>query len=158
MSAELQQAGNGCLAVLSGMPSPETVRELEALILQVPQVDLKTAHALHGGICSRTIFIPAGTVLTGALTNLDNLNVVIGDITVTTDDGPKRLTGHHVIPANAGFKRAGYAHADTYWTTIWKTDLTDILEIEDEMTGESEMLQTRRPGIAYEQPAELEGK
>ena len=35
--------------------------------------------------------------------------------------------------------------------TIWPTELVDIDEIEDEMTDESAMLQTRREGIEYEQ-------
>jgi hypothetical protein len=121
----------------------ESVRKLEALNLTLPQVDLGTTHVIHAGMCARTIFIPKDTVLTGALTNLDNLCVLVGDITVTTDEGPKRLTGFHVLPANAGAKRAGIAHADTWWTTIWPTSLTNVDEIENEMTDESDQLQTR---------------
>lgn len=118
--------------------------------MQLPQVDLSTSHVVHGGMCARTIVIPAGTILTGALTNADNICVMCGDITVTTDDGPVRLTGFHVLPAQAGFKRAGVTHADTYWTTVWPTSLTDVDAIEDEMTSESGQLQTRRDGITYE--------
>lgn len=143
---------------VSLMASPEAVRELERHMMQLPQVDLSTSHVIHAGMCSRTILIPAGTVLTGALTNMDNLCVMNGDITVTTDDGTVRLTGHHVLPARAGFKRAGFAHADTYWTTVWQTELTDITAIEDEMTSESGLLQTRRDGIEYERTAALEGE
>jgi hypothetical protein len=132
----------------------EQVRRLEQVILQAPQVDLGTTHVVHGGMCARTIFIPAGTVLTGAVTNLDNVCVLSGDITVTTRDGPKRLTGFHVLPADKGFKRAGVAHADTYWTTVWPTGLTDITEIENEMTEEATQLQTRR-ALGFEQRKEL---
>lgn len=143
---------------ISLMASPEAVRALEQEMLKLPQVDLSTSHVVHGGMCARTILIPAGTVLTGALTNMDNMCVMAGDITVTTDDGTVRLTGFHVLPARAGFKRAGVAHADTYWTTIWPTDLADIKAIEDEMTNESSMLQTRRDGIEYQQPMALKGE
>ena len=52
--------------VIVGAPSREKVERLEALILQTPQVDLKTTHCLSGGIYARTIIIPAGTILTGA--------------------------------------------------------------------------------------------
>lgn len=143
---------------LSHMASPETVRELERHLLELPQVDLGSAHVVHGGMCARTIFIPALTVLTGALTNCDNICVMHGDITVTTDDGPLRLTGFHVLPARAGFKRAGMTHADTYWTTIFKTDKTDVNEIENDMTPEADMLQTRREGIEYVKQPALEGE
>lgn len=145
-------------ALVVGMPTPEAVRQLEAMILQLPQVDLQTSHVVHGGLCARTIFIPAGTVLTGALTNIDNLCVAFGDITVTTDDGPKRLTGFNVIPAMAGAKRAGVAHSDTWWTTVWRTELTDLEAIEDEMTNESAMLQTRTLALGYDTKPMIEGE
>lgn len=138
--------------------TPEKVRELEQFTLGMPQVDLQTSHVVFGKMCARTILIPAGTLLTGALTNCDNVCVMSGDITVTTDEGPQRLVGHHVLPARAGFKRAGVAHADTYWTTVWPTELTDIAAIEDEMTSESAMLQTRRDGIEYVERVALKGE
>jgi hypothetical protein len=153
MCAELTE--KSAHALMGSMPSPESVRAMEAHLLTLPQVDLAASHVVHGGMCSRTIFIPAGTVLTGALTNIANLCILSGDITVTTDEGPRRLTGFHVIPAKAGFKRAGVAHADTYWTTIWPTQLSDIEAIEDEMTSESASLQTRRSGIEFVAPAAL---
>lgn len=126
---------------------PSKVAALESLMLQHPdQMELETLHLIHGGMYARSIFIPAGTVLTGALVEVENVCIVSGDITVTTDDGAKRFTGYHVIPASAGHKRAGFAHADTYWTAVFKTDLTDVQEIEDSITKESERLMTRRDG------------
>lgn len=137
--------------LMHGLPTVESVRHLESMLLQLPQINLPTEHIVHGGMSARTIFIPAGTVLTGALTNLDNICIVFGDITVTTDDGPRRLTGFHVLPASAGAKRAGHAHADTWWTTLHCTDLTSIAEIEDEMTGESGRLQTRTMALCHDE-------
>ena len=93
--------------------SEASVRALKAEMLKFPQVDCKTTHVIHGGMYARTIFIPAGTVLTGAKTNVENICILSGDISVSTDEGLKRLVGFTVIPANAGFKRAGFAHADT---------------------------------------------
>lgn len=130
--------------VLDRLASVDAVRRLEDAVADLPQIDLSTENLVHGGMCARTVLIPAGTVLTGALTNMDNVCVMFGDIEVTTDEGAKRLTGYHVLPARAGAKRAGFAHADTWWTTIWPTDLTDIEAIEDEATSESARLQTRR--------------
>lgn len=130
--------------LLPQLSTLEAVRELEDVLLTMPQVDLHTSHLIHAGMYARMIFIPAGTVLTGALTNADNVCVVYGDITVTTDDGPQRFTGFHVIPAKAGSKRAGVAHADTWWVTIHRTDQTELADIEDAMTGESDRLQTRK--------------
>jgi hypothetical protein len=148
---------NEALTLLSGMPNPETVRALEAEMLALPQVDLQTEHLIHGGFSVRTVFIPAGVVVTGALTNLDNICIVCGDITATTDEGTQRLTGFNVIPAGKGFKRAVYAHTDTFWTTIHRTDKATQAEVEDEMTNEAAMLQTRRDGITYAAPELIGG-
>ena len=134
----------------TALTTTAAVKKLEHTLLGFPQVDLQTTHIIHGNMCARTIFVPRGTVLTGAITNLDNICVIYGDITVTTNCGPRRFSGFNVIPANSGLKRAGYANEDTYWTTLWPTDLTDVEAAEDEMTTESSMLQTRRLGITFE--------
>lgn len=143
-------------ALLGGMPSPERVRQLEQHLLGLPQVDLQTGHLVHGGMYARTIMVPAGTMLTGALTNQDNVCVVHGDITVTTDTGTRHLVGFNVLPACAGSKRAGIAHADTWWTTLWTTDLTDITEIENVLTDEADQLQTRRQALGSDSRPALE--
>ena len=142
--------------VIEGMPSVETVQALTDHLLMLPQIDCQTTHLVHGGMYARTIFIPAGSTLTGAKTNLKNVCIVAGDITVTTDQGMKRLTGYTLIPANAGFKRAGFAHADTYWTTLFATELTDVEEIEDTITDDSDKIQTRRQNITWAQPKKVE--
>lgn len=151
-NAEMAPDMTDAVSLLSAMPRPEQVRALEAEMLSLPQIDLQTEHLIHGGVSVRTVFIPAGAVVTGALTNLDNICIVCGDITATTDDGPERLTGFNVIPAGKGFKRAVYAHSDTFWTTVHRTDKTTREEVEDEMTDEAAMLQTRRNGITYAAP------
>lgn len=143
--------------VFAGMPSIASVRQLEDVLRDFPPVDLGTRNLVHGGMCARTGMIPAGAMLTGALTNIDNVCVCFGDITVTTDDGPKHLVGFHVLPAKAGAKRAGLANADTWWTTIHRTDLTDIEAIENEMTNESHLLLTRSKSLGCAGQQQLEG-
>lgn len=134
----------GVKNALVDLCSIDAVRQLEAQMADLHQVDLQSQTLVHGRMAARAIFIPAGTLLTGVLTNIDNISVMVGDITVTTETGPVRLTGFHILPAAAGFKRAGIAHADTWWATMHHTDLTDIAEIEEEMTDEADQLQTRR--------------
>lgn len=135
----------------------DDVHRLEEMILSAGQVDLQTKHALTGGMYARTIFIAAGTVLTGATHKTDHLNIVCGDISVSTDEGMKRITGYHVITTKAGMKRAGYAHADTVWTTICKTDNTELEEIENELVEEADKLQTRQHQISSNAALQIEG-
>lgn len=127
---------------------PGKVAALEAAILQHPaQIHLNAEHLVHGQMYARTMFIPAGTVVTGAKVNTDNVCVMYGDITVTTAEGPKRFTGFHVIPSPAGHKRAVVAHADTYWVAVFRTNLTEIADIEDSLTDESARLMSRKLGL-----------
>lgn len=133
--------------VTNMMASPELVRQLEKHLLEMPQLMIEPSHLVHGGMCARTVMLPAGIMATGAELNVNTISVFIGDLTVTTNDGTKRLTGFNVIPANAGFKRAGIVHADTWWTTIWVTDKTDVADIENEVTSEVENIQTRRMAL-----------
>lgn len=142
---------------LAGMPAAEVVRKAEAFLESLPQVDLGTQHLVHGKCSVRTVFIPAGCHVTGALTNLPNVVILHGDITATTDAGPQRFTGFHVIPANPGAKRYVVAHADTWWTTVHYTEQTDIAAIEDEMTDEASRLQTRRAEIEFRPCVAVEG-
>jgi len=125
------------------LPSRDRIEQLESAILKVAQTDLRTTHELSGGVYARTIRIPSGTVLTGASHKKDHINIMQGDITVSTDDGMKRLTGQHVLATKAGMKRVGFTHADTIWTTVCHTNLTDIAEIEAELVEEPEKLQSR---------------
>ena len=136
----------------------DSVVELEALIAQAPQTELVTEHALENGMYSRTIYIPAGCVLTGALHKTDHLNIVIGDILVTTDEGVKRITGHKVLQTKAGQKRAGYALLPTIWTTICRTEFTslDQLEsIENALVEDAKNLQRRR-ALVMDEPLKVQ--
>jgi SET domain len=133
--------------IIARASSVEAVRELEDHLNKYPQIDIETTHVLHGNTYSRTIFIPAGMVVTGALMSLDHVVIMHGDITMVTTDGFERLTGHHVIPVDKGKKRAAITHQDTWWTTVNVTSCTDVPSAEDEMTTESGSLLSRRVEI-----------
>ena len=135
---------------LSAKAMRHQVALLEQLGRELPpdqQVVFETRHYLNGGVYGRELFIPAGSWLVGAEHAQDTLNVVIGDITVTTDTGVRRITGYQTLPSAAGTKRAGFAHADTFWITFARTDETDLEAIEDGLTPESDKLQTRQVAL-----------
>jgi hypothetical protein len=85
------------------------------------------------------------------------MNVMVGDITVTTDTGMKRLTGYNVFPTQAGMRRVGYAHSDTYWTTLVHTEETELDKIEEDLTPDSHKLQTRKLALESKPINTLEG-
>lgn len=120
------------------------VERFEAELAKLEQVDVPVQHDINGGMYARTGLIPAGTTFTGAVHKKDHINVIMGDITIITDDGPLRLTGYNILPTNAGSKRVAIAHRDTVWTTVIRTDMDNVQDIEDEAVEGSENLQTRK--------------
>lgn len=121
----------------------EKVSRLEADLLCQPQPALMTHHVLHGGMYSRTIRIPAGGVITGALIKVATTLIVVGDVTVFIGDDEIKLQGYNAIPASAGRKQAFIANADTYLTMIFRTAAKTIEQAEDEFTDEAHMLLSR---------------
>jgi hypothetical protein len=125
---------------LDAAPTRAQIERLEAYILQMPQVETPTSHYFAPGLYAREMFIPAGTVLTGAVHKTEHMAQFTGDITVWTEDGMKRLTGRHTFVSKAGAKRVGYAHADTWCTGFFPTDKTDVAELERELIEDNPLL------------------
>lgn len=122
----------------------EQVRTLETALLQAPQLAIKTHHVFHAGMYARTIRIPAGAGLTGALIRVPTLLIVNGDVTVFIGGETRRLTGYHVLPASAGRKQAFIAHADTDLTMLFPSNAHSVEQAEAEFTGEAHLLLSRQ--------------
>lgn len=104
----------------------ERIEDLELCMLDQPQVDIPVCSNSINGMYTREIVIPKDTLLTGAVHLFDYVDIMLsGDITVATEDGPKRFTGANVLHGKAGRKRAGYTHEETRWITVHRTDITD---------------------------------
>lgn len=138
------------------MPTREQILDIERYILQCPQVETPIRHYFSPGIYAREMFIPAGTVLTGAVHKTEHISLFVGDITVLTDGGMQRLTGHHTFVSKPGAKRVGYAHSDTWCTGFFATNETDISKLESELVEDAHLLQGSTPAIVVAQPLNLE--
>jgi hypothetical protein len=93
---------------------------------------------------ARSITIPAGVLLTGALIKRATLIIFNGDATVATGEESIRLTGYHVLPASAHRKQAFLAHADTQMTMLFPTQAKDVHAAEQEFTDEADQLFSRK--------------
>lgn len=122
------------------------VRALEAAVLAAPQVDIPTHHVIHAGMYARTITVPAGVVLTGALIKCATLLILNGDAIVYRDGEPVEFTGHNVLACSAGRMMAIVARTDTAMTMLFSTNATSIDAAECEFTDEAERLFSRAPG------------
>lgn len=134
-----------------GAMSPAAIGKvcaLEQYLGAQPQVELETEHVIHAGMYARTILIPAGVVITGALIKVATLLVLDGNASVAIDGDVLNLHGRQVIPASAGRKQAILAHADTYLTMIFPTTATTVEAAEAEFTDEADRLMSRTGGRA----------
>lgn len=127
--------------------SIEAVRALETEALKLTQVQIPVNHVLHAGMYARTVMIPAGVMITGALIKVATALIVSGDATVYVGAKTIRLTGYNVMSSGAMRKQAFLAHADTHLTMIFPSSASTVEEAEDEFTDEAELLSSRRESI-----------
>lgn len=119
------------------------VRALEGYMLDAPQSPLVTRHLLHAGMYARTIVLPAGVVLTGALIKIATVLVVNGRVKVYTGDNVLDLAGYNVVPGHAGRKQVFYAEEDTELTMMFPTTAKTVEEAEEQFTDEAARLMSR---------------
>lgn len=116
---------------------PEIVREYIALVAQT-MLDLpgekavfETKHTFLDGMYVRELTIPKGTLLVGKVHKIPCVNLVTkGDISVMTETGSARVTAGFSVVSPAGIQKLGYAHEDTIFVNVFRTDETDLTKID----------------------------
>lgn len=135
-----------CSANLSAS-SPELLAFIDQAtewILERPQVELETEHVFHGGMYARTIRVPAGAVVAGALVKIATLLVIHGDADVLTGDGWVAVSGFGVLSGSAGRKQVFVTRSAVEMTMIFPTNAQSVDEAEREFTDEFEKLMSRK--------------
>ncbi|MCC7462094.1 MAG: hypothetical protein IT480_06475 [Gammaproteobacteria bacterium] len=118
----------------------DTLRALELEIAKLPPVHMPLDHIFADGVYIRQLWIPAGTVLTGKIHKSEHVSIcAMGEITVMTPEGMKRVKAPYTVVCPPGTKRAAYAHTDTLWINVFKNaddardvDLLESRLVEDE--------------------------
>ncbi len=106
-------------------PIGDKIMRLERFLLTLPQVDMPVKHYIVNGLYYRELFIPAGTALTGEVHLDAHLCIMLkGDITILSKDGLARYSEPCTFQSDGMIKRAGYAHSDTVFINIHRTDET----------------------------------
>lgn len=127
--------------------SPETltkVRIFEEVLLGVEQVDVATEHILHAGMYSRTVRLPAGVAVVGALIDIPTLVIVHGDVDVLAGDECIEFRGYAVFAGSAGRKAMFVTRSAVDMTMVSATKARTVEEAERELTGEHEQLMSRK--------------
>ena len=137
-------------AALDSAPTRDQIRNAQQLLMAAEGaghgVEILHWHHYADGQVARTVLIEAGNYLSGAAHLTEHLCICAGDITVWTEGGHTRLTGYHVLTSLPGAERIGYAHSDTWFTTIHVNpdNCTDARELERRLIEHPERLQCNR--------------
>ena len=118
-------------------PKHIPVYRIEQYLKTLPQVEMPVDHQFCHGLYARSITIPAGVMLTGAVHKDECFFVVrSGSILITTDDEPIKADAGFMAVSKAGSKRIGLALTETTVTTFHSNpeELRDPDEIWDKMT------------------------
>ena len=123
------------LAELGTMPD---ILRIEQEIREMPQVTCPVEHYQVDGVYVRSMFIPAGTILTGKIHNFENIAILAqGTIRVSNGTDAYVLTAPHIMVDKPGVKRIGYAETDVTFVTVHKTANTEIEAIEKELVSDT---------------------
>lgn len=139
------------LKPIIGAMSPaaiDKVRLLEGARAALPQVPIRTHHLLHAGMYARTVYVPAGLLITGTQIKLATVLIVSGDVLIYVGgDKPLHATGYNVFPARANRKQAFVAQSDMVLTMIFPTEARTVEEAERAFTDEHDLLASHRDGL-----------
>ena len=119
------------------------VGRLEKFILQHEQFVPDTDHVIHGGMYCRTIVLPGGMVLAGALIKVPTILIVSGHVRVFLDNESVDIHGYRVLAASAIRKQAFLVFEDTVLTMIFTTDSDTVEACEEQFTDEADQLMSR---------------
>jgi hypothetical protein len=95
------------------------ITELERDLAKLPQQEMPLNHVFTPGLYQRSIFMPAGTLLTSRIHLTEHPFVIsMGVISVWSDDaGWQTFNAVHMGVTKPGTRRVLFAHTDTIWTT-----------------------------------------
>lgn len=118
----------------------EKVFALEDMMKEQPQLELKVIHHFSYGVYARELHIPSGTLLTGEIHKLENLNILSqGEMSVLVGDEVKRISAPFTVVSPPGTKRIAFAHTNCIWTTIHGTFEKDIDKIKEFFIAANEL-------------------
>lgn len=117
----------------------DKVNAAEALMRELPQIEMPVTHHFSKGVYARELFIPKGTVLTGKIHKEENLNIMLkGELSVLIGDEIKRVRAPFIVVSPPGTKRIAFAHEDTIWVTVHGTDERDLEKIEQRFIAQTD--------------------
>lgn len=107
---------------------------LAQLLTQFPQEELPVQHDFLEGVYMRTVFMKAGLIVVGKIHKQEHVAIISkGHATVVTEHGVIEIKAPFLFKSPPGARRALVIHEDMVWTTVHRSDHTDIESLEEQL-------------------------
>jgi hypothetical protein len=116
----------------------EGIEQVEAAMLNLPQVDCPVAHHFGPGIYIREVTMPSGIFAIGHLQKYPQLNVMLAGKVLMEKDGEMQVMSAPLIFVGEPGRKVGYVLETCVWQNIYATEETDIDKLEDMFLDKSE--------------------
>lgn len=130
--------------VAMGSEWVQKAASIEAEIAALPQVPIVTQHVIHAGVYTRTVKLPKGTLISGALVKRSTNLIINGNVLVKIGQDTLEYDGFVTIVASANRKQIFYAKEDTHISMYFSTNCATVEEAEREFTDEYDKLASHR--------------
>lgn len=114
----------------------------QAMLASFDQEALKaqtdTQHYQIKGVYARTMFVPAGMLVTGKIHNFESIGILAqGTMRITNGETSVVVSAPYITVDKPGIKRLGYAETDCTFISVHRTDAEEINVIEDELVSDT---------------------
>jgi hypothetical protein len=124
--------------VCESLAQIDAIEQLEAQMLELPQVHCPVLHHFGPGIYIREVRMPAGAFAIGHRQKEDHLNVLLaGKVAMLDDDGIPRVVSAPLMYSGKPGRKVGYIVEDVVWQNIYSTEETDIEKLESRFLDKS---------------------
>ncbi len=112
----------------------EGVTELAEQLKTLPQEELPVQHDFLDGVYMRTVVMKAGLIVIGKIHKQEHVAIISkGSATVLTEHGVQEITAPYMFKSPPGARRALRIHEDMVWTTVHRSDHTDLVSLEEQL-------------------------
>jgi len=112
--------------------------QIEANLLELPQVNCPVLHHFGPGIYIREVRMPAGTFAIGHRQKENHMNVLLtGKVAMLDDDGAPKVVSAPLMYSGKPGRKVGYIIEDVVWQNIYSTEETDIEKLESRFLDKS---------------------
>lgn len=104
----------------------------DMLAMSEHQLHLPVKEMVVDGMYVREVVIPKGTFLVGRIHRQASVNICSqGMMDIVSDTGCFTVKGPFTAISSPGVFKLGYAHEDTIWTNVFRTDETDLSKVDN---------------------------